>query len=326
MIIARSPLRISLGGGGTDLPSYSNIFGGYVLSAAIDKYVYVSANFPFEKKIKLKYSKFEEVIAISEIEHPIIREALRLLDIKNPQVEISSLADIPSGTGLGSSGSFTTCLLKTLSVYCRIPLTNLEIAELAARIEIEILGEPVGKQDQYISALGGITEFYFNTNGTVEYKHPIFTQETIFDLEDNLLLFYTGETRSASDVLSDQNLKTIQMDSKMLDNLHETKAMGLKIRECLISGKVEDFGELMNEHWIKKRERSAGISNPKIDEIYKSALINGAVGGKLVGAGGAGFLLFYSRDKIPLRETMRKFGLPEIRFNFDIEGTKAILT
>jgi D-glycero-alpha-D-manno-heptose-7-phosphate kinase len=325
VIISRSPLRISLGGGGTDLPSYSNIYGGYVLSAAIDKYVYVSANRPFEEKIKLKYSDIEEVKRISDIRHPLIREVLRTFDLKTPQIEIASFADIPAGTGLGSSGSFTTSLIKTLSLYHRLPLSNIEIAELACKIEIEILGEPVGKQDQYISAIGGITEFYFNENGVVQFSQLPVSMETIFDLEDNLLLFFTGSSRSASDVLRDQDSKSKLSDQDMLGSLHSTKKLGNEIRVALLSNQTHDFGLLMHEHWLNKRSRSNGISNEFVDMVYNGAVQNGAVGGKLVGAGGGGFLLFYAKDKQKLRVYMKSHDLQEVRFKFDFEGTKVVL-
>lgn len=325
MIISRSPLRISLGGGGTDLPSYSNKYGGYVLSAAIDKYIYVSANRPFEQRIKLKYSDIEEVQEISEIRHPLIREVLRTFDLRTPQIEIASLADIPAGTGLGSSGSFTTCLIKTLSLHYRMPLGNAEIAKLACKIEIEILGEPVGKQDQYISAIGGLTEFYFNQDGSVEYSQLPVSMETIFDLEDHLLLFFTGASRSASAVLKDQDSKSNLSDETMLSSLHNTKELGKEIRKILLGNQTYEFGLLMHEHWMNKRKRSNGISNDFVDEVYDGALQNGAVGGKLVGAGGGGFLLFYAQDKQKLRSFMNSKNLPEIRFKFDFEGTKAVL-
>lgn len=324
MIIARSPLRISLGGGGTDLPSYSSKYGGYVLSAAIDKYVYVSTNRPFEEKIKLKYSEIEEVNEISEIKHPIIREVLKTFNLKTPQIEIVSLADIPAGTGLGSSGSFATSLIKALSLHYKYSLNNAEIAALACKIEIETLGEPVGKQDQYISATGGITEFFFNQDGSVNFSHLPLSMDTIFSLEDNLLLFFTGTSRSASDVLRDQDLKSKECDQSMLDSLHRTKEIGREVRNILIGDRTYEFGQIMHEHWINKRSRSKAISNDLVDEVYDGALKNGAVGGKLVGAGGGGFLLFYVEDKDKLRNYMNSRNFLEVRFKFDFEGTKVV--
>jgi D-glycero-alpha-D-manno-heptose-7-phosphate kinase len=326
VIIARSPLRISLGGGGTDLPSYYESYGGFVLAAAIDKYIYVSANRPFDGKIKLKYSSIENCEQIDNIKHPIVREVLRTFELSTPQIELGSMADIPSGTGLGSSGSFTTSLIKALCVHYRKNLSTLEIAELACKIEIEVLGEPVGKQDQYIAAVGGITEFNFMQDGSVKISPLNLTMDTIYRLEDNLLLFFTGISRSASMILSDQAVKTKANDSIMIDNLHFVKDLGLRSKIALLNGDTESFGKILHEHWIHKIQRSNGMSNSFIDEAYKSGLANGAIGGKLVGAGGGGFLMFYAFDKTLLREAMKNFGLEEVRFKFDFEGTKAILS
>ena len=326
VIIARSPLRISLGGGGTDLPSYYESHGGFVLAAAIDKYIYVSANRPFDGRIKLKYSSIENCEAIEDIQHPIIREVLRTFGLSTPQIELGSMADIPSGTGLGSSGSFTTSLIKALCVHYRKNLTTLEIAELACRIEMDVLGEPVGKQDQYIAAVGGITEFNFMPDGSVKISPLNLAMETIYNLEDNLLLFFTGISRSASQILSDQVMKSQANDSKMIDNLHFVKDLGQRSKVALLDGDTESFGKIMHEHWMHKIRRSNGMTNSFIDEAYKSGLANGAIGGKLVGAGGGGFLMFYASNKTLLREAMKNIGLEEVRFKFDFEGTKAILS
>ena len=324
MIISRSPLRISLGGGGTDLPSYYASHEGFVIAAAIDKYIYVSVNRPFEEIIKLKYSRIEACNKVDEVEHPIVREVLRAFDLKSPQVEISSMADIPSGTGLGSSGSFTTSLIKALSVHYRRNLTNLDIAELACKIEMEILGEPVGKQDQYIASVGGVTEFKFLRNGVVETSPLNLSMETIFQLEDNLLLFFTGISRSASSILTDQVKRSSRNDLEMIDNLHFVKDLGLRSKKLLLGGDTEGFGRIMHEHWMHKIKRSAGMSNPQINTAYEIGLANGAIGGKLLGAGGGGFLLFYANEKSKLRAAMATIGLEEVRFKFDLEGTKVI--
>jgi D-glycero-alpha-D-manno-heptose-7-phosphate kinase len=326
VIIARSPLRISLGGGGTDLPSYYEEFDGFVLAAAIDKYIYVSVNRPFEEKIKLKYSSIEECKKVDEVVHPIVKEVLRLFNLNSPQIEISSMADIPAGTGLGSSGSFATSLIKALSIHYRKNMSNAEIAEMACRVEIDLLGEPVGKQDQYISAIGGITEFNFNRNGTVESIPINLSMSTSFQLEDNLLLFFTGISRSASKILSDQSVRSLKNDSEMIENLHFVKELGLRSKSALINGNTEEFGKIMHEHWQYKLKRSKGMSNQFIDDAYRLALENGAIGGKLVGAGGGGFLMFYAHDKKSLRECMEKIGLEEVRFKFDFEGTKVVLS
>ncbi len=326
MIIARSPLRISLGGGGTDLPSYYEEYDGFVLAAAIDKYIYVSVNRPFEEKIKLKYSSIEECKTVDEVAHPIVKEVLRLFNLNSPQIEISSMADIPAGTGLGSSGSFTTSLIKALSIHYRKNMSNAEIAEKACRVEIDLLGEPVGKQDQYISAIGGITEFNFFRNGTVESMPINLSMSTSFELEDNLLLFFTGISRSASKILSDQSDRSLKNDPEMIENLHFVKELGLRSKSALINGNTEEFGKIMHEHWQHKLKRSKGMSNQFIDDAYRLAMENGAIGGKLVGAGGGGFLMFYAHDKKSLRECMEKIGLEEVRFKFDFEGTKVVLS
>ena len=326
MIIARSPLRITFGGGGTDLPSYYKDHGGFLVAAAIDKYVFVTVMRPFTPGIFLKYSKLEHVEKQIQVEHPIIREAIELLNFRTPQVEITTLADIPAGTGLGSSGSFTTALLKALYAHRKRLLHPSELAELACHIEIDRLGEPIGKQDQYIAAYGGITCFEFKRDGTVEAKPLAISMDTMFDLEDNLLLFFTGFSRNAGSILKDQNTRTKQSDDEMLKNLHYVKELGHRSKDALEAGRATQFGELMHEHWEHKKRRSGGMSNPKIDEWYELALRNGAVGGKLVGAGGGGFLMFYASDRNKLRHAMSHAGLEEVRFAFDFEGTKIVLT
>ena len=325
MIITRSPLRISLGGGGTDLPSYYREHGGFLIAAAIDKYVYVTVMRPFVPGIFLKYSNLEHVAETDQVQHPIIREAIRLLDFKTPQLEITTLADIPAGTGLGSSGSFTTALLKALYAHRRRLLHPDELAKLACEIEIDRLGEPVGKQDQYIAAYGGITCFRFLPNDEVEAWPLEISMDTLFDLEDNLLLFFTGFSRSAGSILRDQKDRSLKHDQAMLDNLNYVKDLGLRSQQALESGDLVQFGELMHEHWEHKRQRSAGMSNSQIDAWYELGRANGAIGGKLVGAGGGGFLLFYAEDRKRLRQAMAKAGLEEVRFRFDFEGTKVLL-
>jgi D-glycero-alpha-D-manno-heptose-7-phosphate kinase len=324
MIITRSPLRITLGGGGTDLPSYFRRFGGFLIAAAIDKYVYVTVMRPFIEGIFLKYSKLEHVEGIDEVQHPIIREALRMLDFRTPQIEITTLADIPAGTGLGSSGSFSTALLKALFAHRRRLLHANELAELACEIEITRLGEPIGRQDQYIAAFGGVTCFTFREDDTVEACPLSAGMDTLFDLEDNLLLFFTGFSRRASEILRDQQERTERDDPEMLQNLHDVKELGLRSRDALVRGETALFGALMHDHWEHKRRRSGGMSNPQVDEWYDLGRQNGALGGKLVGAGGGGFLLFYAEDHRRLRAAMAHAGLEEVRFRFDFEGTKVL--
>lgn len=324
MIITRSPLRITLGGGGTDLPSYYSRYGGFLIAAAIDRYVYVTVMRPFTPGIYLKYSKLEHVEQVDEVQHPIIREAIRMLDFRTPQVEITTLADIPAGTGLGSSGSFATALLKALHTHRKRLLLPSELAELACDIEINRLGEPTGKQDPYIAAYGGITHFTFHRDGTVEAAPLRISMDTMFDLEDNLLLFFTGFSRSAGSILKDQDVRTRKSDQEMIRNLHYVKELGLRSKEALESGRTTEIGEILHEHWEHKKRRSPGMSNPQIDEWYELGRANGAIGGKLVGAGGGGFLMFYADDRKRLRQTMARAGLEEVRFRFDFEGTKVL--
>jgi D-glycero-alpha-D-manno-heptose-7-phosphate kinase len=326
MIIARSPLRITLGGGGTDLPSYYRDHEGFLVSAAIDKYVYVNVMRPFTEGVYLKYSQLEHVDQIGEVKHPIIREALHMLGFKTPQVEITALADIPAGTGLGSSGSFTTALLKALYTHRKRHLHQEELAELACHIEIDRLGEPIGKQDQYIAAVGGVTCFTFHKDDKVTARPLGISMDTMFDLEDNLLLFFTGFSRSASGILKDQQVRSQKNDTDMLNNLHYVKDLGYRSKDALESGNTTLFGELMHEHWEHKKRRSGGMSNPKIDDWYDAGMKNGAVGGKLVGAGGGGFLMFLAHDRNKLRHAMAAAGLEEVRFRFDFEGTKTVLS
>jgi D-glycero-alpha-D-manno-heptose-7-phosphate kinase len=324
MIITRSPLRITLGGGGTDLPSYYRHYGGFVIAAAIDKYVYVTVMRPFTPGIFLKYSKLEHVENVDDVQHPIIRESIRMLDFKTPQLELTTLADIPAGTGLGSSGSFTTALLKALYAHRRRLLHASELAQLACHIEINRLGEPVGKQDQYIAAYGGITCFRFHTDDEVDAAPLKISMDTMFDLEDNLMLFFTGFARSAGSILKDQHVRSQQSDQEMLQNLHYVKELGLRSQQVLEAGRPREFGEIMHEHWLHKRKRSSGMSNPQIDEWYELGRANGALGGKLVGAGGGGFLMFYAEDRRRLRQAMAHARLEEVRFRFDFEGTKVL--
>jgi len=324
MIITRSPLRISLGGGGTDLPSYYREYSGFLIAAAIDKYVYINVHRRFTDGFLLKYSSLEEAATIDEIKHPIIREALKLVDIQERNLEITSMADIPAGTGLGSSGSFTTALLKSFHALKKNLVHPAELAEQACCIELEKLVEPIGKQDQYISAYGGITAFRFMPDGRVEAAPLKISEETLFNLEDNLLLFFTGYARSASAILKEQDDKSKKANTAMIENLHFIKDLGTQSQKALEAGDLEEFARLMDVHWRRKKERSKGISNADIDAWYDCARANGALGGKVIGAGGGGFLMFYAGDKVKLRRAMREKGLSEVRFRFDFEGTRIL--
>jgi len=325
MIMTRSPLRISLGGGGTDLPSYYQEHTGFVLSAAINKYVYITVHDAFQPEIIVKYSSMERVASVDQIKHPIVREAIRLVGIRHPAIEIISIADIPAGTGLGSSGSFTTALLRALHAHEKHLVQARDIAEQACHVELDLLHEPIGKQDQFIAAFGGVTCFDFVPDGTVNVSPLKADRETLNVLEEDLLLFFTGFSRSASNILKDQDTRSRAADKSMIENLHVIKDLGLQSREALEKGDLRTFAELMNVHWDHKRKRSQGMSNPQIDAWYELARRNGALGGKLIGAGGGGFLMFYAEEKARLRKTLTAAGLTEVRFDFDFEGTKVVI-
>ncbi len=324
MIIARSPLRITLGGGGTDLPSYYEEREGFLISAAIDKYVYITLHETFEKGYFLKYSKFERCSEIDEIQHPIIREALKLLDWKKPCLELCSMADIPAGTGLGSSSSFTTALLRALHTMQGNIVSTRTLAEEACEIEMNRLKEPIGKQDQYIASYGGITCMNFHRDGYVWVDPLRISDETLYNLEDNLILYFTGFSRSAGNILKEQNDKSKEHNEDMLKNLDFVKDLGYQSKDALEKGDLDAFADIMNVHWEYKKKRSGGMSNPQIDEWYDLALKNGAQGGKMIGAGGGGFLMFYVKDKAHLRDAMRNTGMSEVRFRFEKEGSRVL--
>jgi D-glycero-alpha-D-manno-heptose-7-phosphate kinase len=324
VIMTRSPLRISLGGGGTDLPSYYEDHSGFLVAAAIDKYVSIITHRRFVSRILLKYSQMEEVERIEDIKHPLIREALKLVGWTDLSLEIASMADIPAGTGMGSSGSFTTALLKALHVQMKNLVHPRELAEQACKIEIDILKEPIGKQDQYIAAYGGITCFRFLPNGQVEAWPLKISQRTLYDLEDHLQLFFTGYTRSASEILKEQDAKSKRHDASMIANLHFVKQIGRESKDALEAGDLERFGELMNTHWEHKKARSSAMTNERINHLYDRAMKSGALGGKVIGAGGGGFLMFLCQERAHVREAMEQEGLEEVRFRFDFEGTKVM--
>ena len=326
MFISRAPLRISLGGGGTDLPSYYSKFGGFFISAAINKYTYVSVSKPFFNKILLKYSKFEEVKNVLDIQNKLIKETiLEYSDNPDKPIEINSFADVPSGTGLGSSGSFTIALLKSLSGFYKKYPSQKEIAEMACKIEIERLKEPVGKQDQYIAAFGGLNCFEIDRSGEVSINPMPISSDTLEDLESNLLLFFTGQQRSASAILEDQEKRSNKSEKEIFDNLHKTKELGKISFQLLKDSKLKQFALLMHEHWLNKRKRSQGMSNQFLNKVYDAAIANGALGGKLVGAGGGGFLMFYSEDKKTLRQEMSKYNLQEMKFRFCFNGVEKLI-
>ncbi len=324
MLIVRSPLRISLGGGGTDLPSYYRRHGGFLIAGAINKYVYITLHRTFNDELIVKTSKLERVAHAGQVEHPIVREALNLLGMEGRYLEITSLADIPAGTGLGSSGSFTTALLKALHVWRHDLVHPEQLAAQACEIELQRLKEPIGKQDQYIAAFGGLTCFEFLPDDTVKAWPLAMSAERREELEDNLVLFFTGYSRAASSILAEQDDRSRDGDVAMTHHLDYIKELGQRSRRALEDGDLADFGRLMDEHWRHKKQRSARMTNSAIDDCYDHALANGALGGKLVGAGGGGFLLFYASDRPRLLRAMRDKGLNEVRFQFDFQGTTVV--
>jgi D-glycero-alpha-D-manno-heptose-7-phosphate kinase len=322
VIFSRAPLRISLGGGGTDLPSYYREHGGFLVAGAIDKYIYMLMHTVFQRRYRMKYSETEDVEQISDIRHPILRETLIRHWRGNP-MEIASVADVPSGTGMGSSGAFTVALIKGLAHARRTSITPSALAESASEIEIEILNEPCGKQDPYVAAHGGICAYTFETDGSVTVEPLELSTQTLRLLRENLLLFYTGEARSASGLLSDQDQRTKSGDDEMLQNMHRTKEMGRQSRDLLVAGDLFAYAELMHEHWLNKRRRSPGMATGRIDELYTLARRSGVIGGKLVGAGGGGFILVYARNPADTRQAMAAAGATELPFDFEFSGAQS---
>lgn len=324
MIITRTPLRISLGGGGTDLPSYYRKNGhGFLIAAAITKYVYIAVNQNFDDDLLLKYSEVERAKSVDGVRHPLLRECLRATDISK-RIEISSMADVPAGTGLGSSGSFAVGVLKALHLYSHRTPSAESLAAQACEIEISRLGEPIGKQDQYIAAVGGVSTFTFRDDESVEVERLAMTDITRSQLEDNLLLFYTGVKRSASAALASEGSINLT-PGKQVDNLSETRAIGYETRDILLNGDMTAFGQILTNQWNLKYQRQPSALHDEIDSWIQSGIAAGAQGGKLVGAGGGGFLLFYADRKTDLRRAMAEIGLPEISFGVDYEGSSVTI-
>jgi D-glycero-alpha-D-manno-heptose-7-phosphate kinase len=325
MIVSRAPVRFSLGGGGTDLPSYSKIHGGYLVASAIDKYVYVCANRRFYPTIRLAYSQTETVDTVDQIQHRIFKEALRLTGIEKG-IELVSVADVPSNSGLGSSSTFTVALMNALHAFKREFVSSEHLAEEACKIEIDILGEPIGKQDQYIAAYGGVTAFTFNTDGSVRAERLAVREEVLDELEANLVIFYTGIERSASQVLTQQKATITQNKDAAVERMHRIKQLGYDTKKILLDGNIDAYGELLHEHWTNKRKLAANMTDSVIDEHYETARKAGAIGGKLMGAGGGGFFMFYVRpaERRKVYETMLSKGLKPLRFRFDHDGAKLV--
>ena len=322
MQMTKTPMRISIGGGGTDVPAYYERYGGFLITAAISRHIYIGINNTFNDKYVLKYSELERCSSIDEIQHPIIREALKLHPVDHG-IEITSSADIPAGTGLGSSGSFAVGLLNALRAYGHENFSKQELAEEACHLEIDILQQPVGKQDQYAAAFGGFITMDIDKSGNVVVEPLKISKETFHDLEDNLMLFFTGYSRRASIELDKQSSGIKKDDGSMIDNLHFVKDLGLQIKSTLEAGDCVKFAEYMHDHWLRKMKRTDSMSSSQINDWYEHGRRNGAIGGKLVGAGG-GFLLFYAEDKKRLRRAMAEVGLVEERFRFDLDGSQIL--
>ncbi|MBI4703095.1 MAG: sugar kinase [Deltaproteobacteria bacterium] len=325
MIVSRAPLRFSLGGGGSDLPAYCRQHGGFVVSAAIDKYVYVTANRRFYRDIRLAYSKTEIVSAREDIQHPIFREALRLMAIESG-IELTSVAELPANSGLGSSSTFTVALLNALHTYRREFVSSRQLADEACQLEIERLGEPIGKQDQYIAAFGGMTALTFARDGGVHVEPVGAGDEVIEELESSLLVLYSGVERPARAVLGEQGRELSRPDGGAVAGMHRIKELGHRVYELLRAGKIDEYGELLHEHWTNKRKQAANMTDPALDEHYEAARRAGAIGGKLMGAGGGGFFMFYVRpgDRRRVIDAMSARGLRVLRFRFDPDGARIV--
>ncbi|MGD1055401.1 MAG: galactokinase [Nitrososphaerales archaeon] len=324
MIVSRTPFRLSLGGGGTDLPAYFTKYGGFFVSGAVDKYMHIVVNDRFEPGIRLSYSQTEIVDSPDSIRHPSVREALKLLNMKD-RIEIVSLADVPAATGLGSSGSFTVGLLNALYAHQRIVKTPEQIAETACDIALNRLHEPSGKQDEYTASLGGIRSYEIDTKGHVTAKELDISDHTLSELEHVIMMFYTGITRRAGEVLEEQQGRVTNGDGDAIEKMHAIKAIGLESKKALEDGDLKRFGELLHEHWTVKRGITDSMTTNSIDSWYSIARENGAIGGKLVGAGGGGFLMLYCEDgREKVRAALASQGLTEMWFRFDLEGSKVI--
>jgi D-glycero-alpha-D-manno-heptose-7-phosphate kinase len=325
MIVSRAPVRFSLGGGGTDLVPYASKHGGFVVSAAIDKYVYVCANKRFYPDVRLAYSKTEIVSDVRRIEHPIFREALTMTGI-DQGIELVSIADLPANTGLGSSSAFTVALLNALHAYKREFVSSRQLAEEACHLEIDVLREPVGKQDQYIAAFGNVTAFTFEPDGSVHVEPVPARDEVLDELESNLLIVWSGIERPARIVLSEQGERLKDEEEDVVARMHRIKALGHDVYRLLVDGDVDRYGEILHEHWLQKRRLASKMTDDVIDEHYESARKAGAIGGKLMGAGGGGFFMLYVRpaDRRQVVEAMQARGLRVLRFRFDNDGARIV--
>jgi D-glycero-alpha-D-manno-heptose-7-phosphate kinase len=325
MIITRTPFRVTLGGGGTDLPSFYREHGGYILAVAIDKYMFLNVNTPIvDDKVRVRYNKSEMVDHVDDVQHTLAREALRHFGVANG-IEIVSIADIPSGTGLGSSSSYLVGLLNALHALLQDQATPQKLAEEACHIELEVLNKPIGKQDQYMAAFGGLTRLEITPDGRVRVTRLDLDMDLVESLEHNILMFYTNEMRDATIILEKQDQATKTRDRMVVKSLLEIKDIGIEITNAICKGDLHRFGELLDVHWQSKKRLAEGVSNPQIDAWYELAKQNGAIGGKISGAGGGGFLMLYCEEnKMRLREVMRAAGLRDLKFRFDFEGSKVV--
>jgi len=324
LIISKTPLRLTLGGGGTDLPSYYSRFGGFVVTSSLDKYIYVVVKERFEEDIRVSYSITEIVSDINNIKHPLVREALKLLGIEK-HLEVVSIADAPSRAGLGSSGSFAVGLLHALHAFKGENPSKRKLAEEACHIEMDVLKEPCGKQDQYIAAFGGFKCLHIDRDGKVEVEELRIPEESVRELENNLLFFYTGIVRDSFEVLREQQ-KRVQTAEEALEAMHRIKEIGFKAKRALEAGDLAEWARLQHEHWMAKRGTAGSITTSIIDSWYRLGIENGAIGGKLMGAGGGGFLMFYAENgKGKVRKAMADQGLREVRFGFSLEGSKIVV-
>jgi D-glycero-alpha-D-manno-heptose-7-phosphate kinase len=325
MIITRTPFRITLGGGGTDLPSYYEKYGGFIFSAGLDKYMYIDLNRSVaDDLIRVKYSKSETVERVDELQHDIAREILHQTGVEK-NIEVSSLADIPAGTGLGSSSCYGVGLLHAIHTMKRDYVPLGQLAEEDFRIEANTLKRPIGKQDPYTAAFGGLTVLEIAKDGTVETRKANVSYEVADELNKNILIFFTGKTRSADEILREQEKGAKEEKASVIDSMHYIKEIGYQILEAVESGNIDVVGRKFHEHWQYKKKISSKMSNPEFDRIYDAAQESGALGGKISGAGGGGFFTFYVPDQQrAFREKMRELGLREMRYRFDFEGSKVL--
>ncbi len=325
MIITRTPFRITLGGGGTDLSSYYSRYGGFIFAAGIAKYMYIDVNQPFDGLVRVKYSRSETVGTVGEIRHDIARESLKLMGIERG-IEVVSIADIPAGTGLGSSSCYTVGLLNALHAFNSDHVSLSDLAEEACRLEIDILGGPLGKQDAYMAAYGGMTVLEIDRDGSVRVRNARISEDCIDELNRNLLVFYTHTSHDSAAILADQRGGVERDERETVESMHRIKEIGYRVLEAVESADLSAVGRLFDEHWEWKKKLSAKMTSPRFDSIYRVAKENGALGGKISGAGGGGFFVFYvEQNHRRFKDKMQELGLRPMRYRFDFEGSKVLV-